>query len=241
MGKSILRRLLSVIPVLLIVSFAVFFLLALVPGDPAVTLAGGLSATPAEIARVRAQLHLNDPLVVQYWHWLSNALHGNLGTSLSTGQSVSSQIAARFPVTFGLVVASAIVSLLVGIPLGIISGIRPRGAIDSGARAFSTLGLADTELLAGDHSGVDLRRPLEASAADRLYGHNDFLYRVAQGHPLTGDYPRPSGGSDARPPAPRLAHRCPRYAVRPHGMGQGRDPPLRSCCGTASRTRRCPW
>ncbi len=142
MGKSILRRLLSVIPVLLIVSFAVFFLLALVPGDPAVTLAGGLSATPAEIARVRDQLHLNDPLIVQYWHWLSNALHGNLGTSLSTGQSVSSQIATRFPVTFGLVVASSIVSLIVGIPLGIISGIRPRGAIDSGARTFSTLGLA---------------------------------------------------------------------------------------------------
>ena len=142
MGKSILRRLLSVIPVLLIVSFAVFLLLALVPGDPAVTLAGGLSATPAEIARVRAQLHLNDPLLVQYGRWLGSALHGNLGTSLSTGQSVSHQIAVRFPITFGLVVASAIVSLIVGIPLGIVSGIRPRGAIDSGARAFSTLGLA---------------------------------------------------------------------------------------------------
>ena len=79
MGRLVLRRLLSIIPVLLIVSFAIFFLLALVPGDPAVTLAGGLSATPAEIARVRAQLHLNDPLLVQYWHWLTAALHGNLG------------------------------------------------------------------------------------------------------------------------------------------------------------------
>jgi len=57
----VLRRLLSIIPVLLFVSFAIFLLLALVPGDPAVTLAGGLTATPAEIARVRAQLHLNDP------------------------------------------------------------------------------------------------------------------------------------------------------------------------------------
>src|SRR5271169_2694312 len=90
-GRLVLRRLLSIIPVLLIVSFGIFFLLALVPGDPAVTLAGGLSATPAEIARVRVQLHLNDPLIVQYGRWLGNALHGNLGTSLSTGQSVSSQ------------------------------------------------------------------------------------------------------------------------------------------------------
>src|SRR5208282_1172795 len=141
-GRLVLRRLLSIIPVLLIVSFAIFFLLALVPGDPAVTLAGGVSATPAEIARVRAQLHLNDPLIVQYWHWLSGAVRGNLGTSLSSRQSVSQQIVARFPVTFGLVVASAIVSLIVGIPLGILSGVRPGGSLDAGARTFSTLGLA---------------------------------------------------------------------------------------------------
>jgi peptide/nickel transport system permease protein len=138
----VLRRLLSILPVLLVVSFAVFFLLALVPGDPAVTLAGGVSATPAAIARVRGQLHLNDPFMVQYWHWLSAAIRGNLGTSLSSGQSVSQQIVARFPVTFGLVVASAIVSLIVGIPLGIVSGVRPGGSIDAGARSFSTLGLA---------------------------------------------------------------------------------------------------
>jgi peptide/nickel transport system permease protein len=142
MGRLILRRLLSILPVLLLVSFAIFLLLALVPGDQAVTLAGGVSATPAEIARVRAQLHLNDPLMVQYWHWLSGALRGNLGTSLSTSQSVSQQIVARFPVTFGLVVASAIVALIVGIPLGILSGVRPGGSLDAGARSFSTLGLA---------------------------------------------------------------------------------------------------
>jgi peptide/nickel transport system permease protein len=141
-GRLVLRRLLSILPVLLIVSFAIFLLLALVPGDPAVTLAGGVSATPAEIARVRAELHLNDPLLVQYWHWLIGAIHGNLGTSLSTGQSVGSQIATRFPVTFGLVVASAIIALIVGVPLGIVSGVRPGGSLDSGARSFSTLGLA---------------------------------------------------------------------------------------------------
>jgi peptide/nickel transport system permease protein len=138
----ILRRLLSIVPVVLIVSFAIFMLLALVPGDPAVTLAGGLTATPAEIARVRAQLHLNDPLLVQYWHWLIGAIHGNLGTSLSSGQSVAAQIQARFPITFGLVVASAIIALVVGIPLGIVSGVRPGGTADSGARSFSTLGIA---------------------------------------------------------------------------------------------------
>jgi peptide/nickel transport system permease protein len=141
-SKLILHRLLGIVPVLLIVSFAVFILLALVPGDPAVTLAGGVNATPAEIARVRAELNLNDPLLVQYWHWLTAALSGNLGNSLSTGQSVSQQIAARFPVTFGLVMAAAVVSLVIGIPLGILSGLRPGGSVDAGARTFSTVGLA---------------------------------------------------------------------------------------------------
>lgn len=142
MSRLILRRVLSIVPVLLIVSFAVFFLLALVPGDPAITLAGGLSATPAAIARVRAQLHLNDPLVVQYSRWLVAALHGNLGSSLSTGQAVSGQLATRFPVTFGLVVASGIVALVVGIPLGILSGVRPHGGLDSATRGFTSVSLA---------------------------------------------------------------------------------------------------
>jgi peptide/nickel transport system permease protein len=138
----VVRRLLALVPVLLIVSFAVFFLLALVPGNPAITLAGGVTATPAQIAHVTAQLHLDDPLFVQYGRWLGNALHGNLGTSISTGQPVTQQIEQRFPVTFGLVVASAIISLVVGIPVGLISGIRPQGAVDGGARTFTTLGLA---------------------------------------------------------------------------------------------------
>jgi ABC-type dipeptide/oligopeptide/nickel transport system permease component len=102
----------------------------------------GVSATPAQIAHVTEQLHLNDGFFVQYWHWLVNALHGNLGTSISTGQPVTQQIEQRFPVTFGLVVASAIVALVVCIPVGVISGIRPQGAIDGGARTFTTLGLA---------------------------------------------------------------------------------------------------
>jgi peptide/nickel transport system permease protein len=141
-SRLVFRRLLSVIPLLLVVSFGIFVLLALVPGDPAVTLAGGLNATPQSIARVRAQLHQNDPLVVQYWHWLTQVLHGNLGTSLSTNQPVAHQIATRLPVTLDLVLASAIVALVVGIPLGIISGVRPGGSLDTGARTFSTMGLA---------------------------------------------------------------------------------------------------
>jgi peptide/nickel transport system permease protein len=120
-GRLIVRRLISVPPVLLVVSFAVFLLLELVPGDPAVTLAGGASATPAQIARVRRQLHLNDPVLVQYWHWLWGVLHLNFGNSLATGLPVSTQLASRFPVTLSL---------------------RPHGVIDGGARVISSVGVA---------------------------------------------------------------------------------------------------
>ncbi|MDA8043938.1 MAG: ABC transporter permease [Actinomycetota bacterium] len=142
MVRLVLLRLLSVVPVLLVASSAVFLLLALVPGDPAVTLAGGADATPQAVAHVRSQLHLNDPLIVQYGRWLGHAAIGNLGNSLETGQSVARQISERFPVTLGLVIAAALVGLLVGVPLGIASGVRPGRTVDAGARFFSTLGLA---------------------------------------------------------------------------------------------------
>lgn len=142
LSRLILRRVATIVPVLLLVSLVDFFLLALVPGDPAVTLAGGTNATPQAIAHVRRQLGLEDPLFTQYFHWLANALHGNLGDSLVTGQSVAHQIAERFPVTLGLVVAAAIIAILIGVPLGVLSGVRPGGTLDAGARSFASIGIA---------------------------------------------------------------------------------------------------
>jgi peptide/nickel transport system permease protein len=132
----------ALIPVLLLVSFGVFMLLALVPGDPAVTLAGGTSASPDAIAHVRAQLHLNDPLLVQYWHWLSRVVHLNFGRSLLTGVPVSHEIASRLPVTLSLVLAAAVVGVVIGVPLGVISGLRPGGAADATARVTSSAAVA---------------------------------------------------------------------------------------------------
>jgi peptide/nickel transport system permease protein len=142
LSRLILRRLATIVPVLLLVSLVDFLLLALVPGDPAVTLAGGANATPQAIAHVRAQLKLDDPLMTQYFRWLGDALHGNLGHSLVTGQSVAHQIADRFPVTLGLVVAAAIVAILIGVPLGVLSGVRPGGTLDAGSRTFASIGIA---------------------------------------------------------------------------------------------------
>lgn len=142
MVRLIARRLAALIPLLLVVSVGVFMLIALVPGDPAVTLAGGTGASPTAIASIRAQLHLSDPLVVQYLHWLEAALHLNFGKSFATGNSVTHDVLVRLPATLSLVCAAAVVAVIVGVPLGVLAGLRPGGLIDRLARLAATAGVS---------------------------------------------------------------------------------------------------
>ena len=78
------RRLLITVLLLFLISLGVYSLILIIPGNPAIALAGGTKATPAEIAKITAQLHLNEGFFAQYWRWLKAALHGNLGNSCST-------------------------------------------------------------------------------------------------------------------------------------------------------------
>ena len=135
------RRLLSVIPILIIVSFGVFSLTSLVPGNAAVTLAGGQSATPQSIAAVRHELRLDEPLTAQYGHWLLDALRFNFGKSLFNGRSVTGGIAQTLPVTLSVAIAAVIVAILIGLPLGILAGTKPGGRIDQISRVVSSLGV----------------------------------------------------------------------------------------------------
>jgi len=139
MGSFIARRLLAMVPLLVLISLGVFALVLLVPGDPARTLAGGIKAQPAEVMRIRHQLHLDEPFLAQYWRWLSHVLRGDLGTSLFQRGTVASGIVSRFPLTLSLALGGLVVSVLVGVPLGVLSGTRPgpRGARPAprGARA----------------------------------------------------------------------------------------------------------
>jgi peptide/nickel transport system permease protein len=138
----IARRLLITIPLLLLISLGVFSLVFLIPGNPAVTLAGGAHATPAEIAKISRQLHLNEPFLAQYWNWLKGVLHGELGNSLFQNASVASGIKLRFPVTFSVAVGGMFVAIVIGVPAGIISGVRPRSVIDRIVTFGSSLGVA---------------------------------------------------------------------------------------------------
>jgi peptide/nickel transport system permease protein len=142
LGTLIARRLLSLIPILLIVSFLVYLLIALVPGDAAVTLAGGENATPERIKQVKHELHLDEPFLQQYGRWLGDAVQGDLGKSLFTHVPVAEDIADRFPITFGLVVMAMLVGLIVGLPLGIFSALRPGGGVDKSSRFATSIGIA---------------------------------------------------------------------------------------------------
>ena len=133
MGALIARRLLGLIPLLLIVSFAVFALVHLVPGDPAITLAGGENATPESIQQVREDLNLDKPFLQQYTIWLGNAVQGDLGTSFATKQPVSDELGRYFPVTFGLVIATSVLGLLIGVPVGILARGCAPGAVPTAA------------------------------------------------------------------------------------------------------------
>jgi peptide/nickel transport system permease protein len=142
MTALVARRLVALVPILLLVSFGVFLLASLVPGDAAITLAGGQNATPESIAHVRSQLHLSEPIVDQYGRWLSHAVRLDFGKSLEDGSSVSSSLRSRIPVTLGLVIAATVVSLVIGVPLGIVSALRPGGGADRASRLTASLGIA---------------------------------------------------------------------------------------------------
>ena len=135
------RRLLSYIPILFIVSIGVFMLTSLIPGDAAITIAGGPNATPEAIAAVRDKLRLDQPVLVQYWYWLSDAVRLNFGESQFSGVPVMESIWNRLPVTLSLVAAAVVVALVVGVPLGIVAGVRPGGVMDRINRLTSSLGV----------------------------------------------------------------------------------------------------
>lgn len=141
MGRYILRRLLSMIPVLFIVSLIVFSLLHLSPGDPAMSMLGE-EATPESIAQLRGRLGLDEPLPVQYVKWAGSVLQGDLGRSIRSNQPVREAIIQRLPVTIELALLSVLVSLVIAIPVGIVSAMRRNSPVDTVSTTFALLGVS---------------------------------------------------------------------------------------------------
>ncbi|MHB8645762.1 MAG: ABC transporter permease, partial [Thermomicrobiales bacterium] len=141
MGIYALRRLLTLVPILVGVGLVTFLAIHLAPGDPvSQILADNANAEAA--ANMRQQLGLNDPLPVQYVHWFGNVLHGNFGRSLLTNVPVREEIMSRFPSTLQLAVAGLAVSIALGVPLGILAAISRRRWVDSTIMFFALGGIS---------------------------------------------------------------------------------------------------
>lgn len=138
MHKYIIKRLILIIPVMLGVSFIIYFIMNLTPGDPA-TMILGEGAKPAEYAALRAELGLDDPLLVRYGRYVIDAFKGDFGISYRTNLPVLNEIASRFTVTFQLAVISMIMAIIVGIPLGILSAVKQYSATDNIALTLSLI------------------------------------------------------------------------------------------------------
>ena len=137
----ILRRILAVIPVMLLVAVFVFLLLRLTPGDPAAIIAGDM-ATPAQLERIREAMGLNQPLHVQFITWVGQLLRGDLGTSLISNTPVSAMIADRMGPTLAIALLTIIMSVLLAVPMGVLAAWKHRSAADYAVMAFSVLGFS---------------------------------------------------------------------------------------------------
>ena len=137
----ILRRLLSAIPTLVLVSLFVFTLQQLLPGDPVLAMAGE-ERDPAVIEYLRDKYRLNDPVPVQYLNWVGNVLKGDFGTSLRTEQPVTALIVSKLPVTLELSFFALLIALLIGIPTGILSAVRKGSAVDYSANIVALSGIS---------------------------------------------------------------------------------------------------
>ena len=135
------RRVLIAIPTIFLISVFVFAMQKLLPGDPVLALAGE-SRSPELLEFLREKYRLNDPLYVQYFTWIGNALQGDLGVSLRTQQPVTELIAQKLPVTFQLAVMALIIAVMIGIPAGVVSAYHKGSWIDWLANIIALSGLS---------------------------------------------------------------------------------------------------
>src|SRR5689334_5397358 len=135
----IVRRLFSTIVVMTVVAFVVFSLLYLTPGDPAAVIAGD-AATNEDIAKIRANLGLDEPFLVRFGGWAWALLHGDLGTSIFTRLPVTTLIGQRVEPTLALTLCTLLVAVCVAVPLGVVAAARAGTWIDRIVMGFSVLG-----------------------------------------------------------------------------------------------------
>jgi len=135
------QRLLQIIPTLIIVSMLIFGLQQLLPGDPALIMAGE-ERDPKVLAEIRQQYRLDQPIPVQYFYWVKGVLSGNLGESMRLKSPVGALVMEKLPVTLQLAAMALLIAIAIGIPAGIVSAVKKETAWDYGANLFALWGLS---------------------------------------------------------------------------------------------------
>jgi peptide/nickel transport system permease protein len=138
----ILRRVLAVIPVLFGVTLAVFSMLFLVPGDPVKMMLAEFVTTPDQIAQMRAQLHLDEPILKQYGRFVANAVRGDLGSSIRSRRPVTTEIAENLGNTAQLALAAMLVAIALGVPLGLLAALFRNSWVDLASMGTALLGVS---------------------------------------------------------------------------------------------------
>jgi ABC-type dipeptide/oligopeptide/nickel transport system permease component len=136
------RRILAIVPVLFGVTLAVFSMLFLVPGDPVKIMLAEFVTTPEQIAQMRAQLHLDEPVLKQYGRFVGNALRGDLGISIRSRRPVAAEITENIGSTGQLALASMLVAIGLGVPLGLLAALGRNSWLDVAAMVVALLGVA---------------------------------------------------------------------------------------------------
>ena len=141
MLKYIAKRLAAMIPVILGVTLIVYLIMSLAPGDPARTILGE-QATEEQVNELREEMGLNDPIIVQYFRYIWNLLHGDLGRSYQSRIDVSTEIFSRFPNTIKLALAASLFSVILALPLGIIAAVKQNTFFDSFSMFVAIIGIS---------------------------------------------------------------------------------------------------
>ena len=141
MTRFVLRRLAGAIPLLFIISIITFSLVLMLPGDPALTIAGD-SASEQTLEAIRESLGENDPIVQRYFEWVGNAATGDFGTSLFSDTEVTSALWQRAPATISLTIVALAIALAISLPAGLIAGLRPGSAFDRILTVGASMGVA---------------------------------------------------------------------------------------------------
>ncbi len=187
MLSHFIRRVITILPVFILMTILVFLLVRMIPGDPIDVMYGTEGMDAARRAALSHELGLDQPIFIQYFKWLGKAATGDLGRSYRAQMPVMELILSRLPVTLFLSLGALLFSVIISIPLGILAAVRRNTWADMGALGFAIFGISMPNSGPGS-VGINLCRSLEMAPLDRICFPNSEFWRIHKAPDLTGSH-----------------------------------------------------